>query len=378
MKMSDTDKQVVFPESQSGPDNAPIVLEQAKRTGIIQPVHEADKEVSSSWQTQSREENAPIPVESEKEEPVIVSKGDASPSKSGPPPYDSLERGISVRTSRNLASSIEPDLRIERQPTRPEDRSAVGHLLSWIPAKTTNIAVDKTPSLNKPVVIPQLDVPPPGESVPFRRCYSDVLAAHDVSMQEFTAFLDGLAVTQAPNSALQGLKMFGAGISMVPLPLIPMTGRGISALANTGSGHSSARARLYLSEAVKQYFAPRGLRISIVKDDELATRVIRLPPGAARLAPLTQETLTDSVCTRRLNALGPYIAPLRYDVPASEGDVKAVDKLARKHLNYRFNQEAKDLARSREEQFRGRGFEGAMEEEKKCARLKWLIIEDFR
>ncbi|KAK3673784.1 hypothetical protein LTR78_006338 [Recurvomyces mirabilis] len=376
----DTDKQVVSLETLSGVENPPIVLEQGRRTGLIQPTHEADKEVVSSWQTLSREENAPIPVEMEKQDDIKsgVNAMDApSPTSSLPPPYEARDRSLSTSSSNDLASPLEPDSTTARPMPRPEDRSAVGHLLRWVP-RSSRIPLEKMPRLDRPVIIPQLDVPPVGESVPFQRCYSDVLAAHDIPMTEFLSFLDGLSIAQALNAAAQGLKMLGAGISFVPIPLIPLAGRGISALSGTGSGKSSTRARLYISEAVSQYFAPRGLRLSMVKDDDLGTRVIRLPPGKPSLAPLTEQTLTDSICTRRLNALEPYVAPLGYDVPASGDDVKSVDKLARKHLYYRIGREAKDLARSREEQFRGRGFEGAVEEEKKCSRLRWLVIEEFR
>lgn len=377
----DTDKQVVVQEAQSGAENAPMVLEEGKRAGVIQPEREADKEVVSSWQSLSGAENAPIPVESEYEDrgSTAASTPDTasprSPSQKAPPPaYDTLERENSTGSSR---LSIEPDGAVDTLPPRPEDRSAVGQLLAWIPS-SQRTPLEKMPRLEKPVVIPQLDVPPIGESVPFQRCYSDVLAAHDVTMQEFTAFIDGLSVAQAPNSALQGLKMVGAGIGFVPIPLIGAAGRGITALAGSGSGKSSGRARLYLTRAMKEYFAPRGLRLNIVKDDDIGTRFLRIPTSAPRLAPLTQETLTDSICTRRLNVIAPYVAELRYDVPERDAEVKTVDRLAKKHLAHKLSQNAKEVARLREEQFKGRGFEGAMEEEKKCARLRWLVIEELK
>jgi len=198
-------------------------------------------------------------------------------------------------------------------------------------------------------------------------------------MRDFTAFLDGLAIAQAPGPTLQGLKVFGAGVSMLPLPLLPLAGRGISALATAGSGHSGSRARLYLTRATRQYFAPRRLRVHIVSDDDLGPLWLRMPSGAPRLAPLAAHGLMDSICTRRLRALEAYTAPLRFDVPALDYDAKAVDKLARKHLSHRIGRGIKDLAKSREEQRAGgaKGLEAEMEEVKKCARLKWIVVESF-
>ncbi|KAK3074732.1 hypothetical protein LTR53_002607 [Teratosphaeriaceae sp. CCFEE 6253] len=364
----DTDKQVVTQEVQSGPENAPMVVEQGRRAGVISPVREADKEVVSSWQTLSREESAPIPVDSECDTD-IKAQGKASPgsptatspsSRDPPPAYEALHRETGAGS--NFNTPITPDETSESTLSRPEDRTVT-------PAKHSRMAL--------PVVVPQLDVPPLGESVPFQRCYSDALASHDVSMRDFVAFLDGLTVAQAPTSAFQGLKMVGAGISMVPLPLIPLAGRGISALASSGSGKSSGRAKLHLSRAAREFFAPRGLRVSLVKDDDLSTQVLRLPAEVPRLGPLSKETLTDTICTRRLNAIARYAAPLRFDVPEQDSNVKKVDKLAWKHLQHKMDQNAKELAKLREGQWHGRGFEGAVEEEKRCSRLRWLVVQEL-
>ena len=198
-------------------------------------------------------------------------------------------------------------------------------------------------------------------------------------MHEFVAFLDSLAIAQAPGSALQGLRMVGAGISMVPLPFIPLAGRGISALATVSSGHSGSRARLYLARAMKEYFAVRRIRLHIVKDDDLGPQWLRMPSNAPSLAPLTADGLTDSICTRRLKALDAYASPLRFDVPARSNEVKAVDKLATKHLSNQFSKNGKELAKLREQQKQGgaKGLEAEMEERKKCSRLKWIVLEAF-
>ncbi|EMC91375.1 hypothetical protein BAUCODRAFT_326011 [Baudoinia panamericana UAMH 10762] len=244
---------------------------------------------------------------------------------------------------------------------------------------TIRIRQEKVLRLERPVVVPQLDVPPIAESVPFQRCYADVLAGYNVPMTEFVSFLDGLAIAQAPNSALQGLKVVGGGLTKLPLPLLGKgLGHGINALAGSGAGFDSARARLYLTKANKEYFAPRNLRLSIVKDEELHTRVLGLAPGTPRLAPLMKETLTISVCDRRFAAIKPHVADLRYNVPSESRDIKTVDVLAKKHLASRMSRSSKDLAKMREDQWRGRGFEGAMEEVKMASRLRWLVIEDMR
>lgn len=169
-------------------------------------------------------------------------------------------------------------------------------------------------------------------------------------MREFTSFLDGLALAQAPNGALQGLKMFGAGVAAIPLPFIPLAGKGISALATSGSGHSGSRARLYLERAKKEYFEPRGLRLSIIKDIELNPR-LQIPAHAHRLAPLTNSTLTENLSKRRFEGLAPYVAPLRFDLPEQDKQIAGVHKMARKHLEGKFKDQSRRLNKMREQQW---------------------------
>jgi hypothetical protein len=338
----DSEKQVV-----SGPsdDMSPIP---------VASEYEAGKEVTSSWQTQSREENAPIPVEFN-DQPSGSLMNDI---KGQPPAYDSVARQRSQSDSDGLLTtptSIEPDT--SALAPRAEDRSAVGQLLSWIPT-SLRLSQTQISPLMLPIAIPQIDIPPSGESVPFTRCYTDALSAHDVPMAEFLSFLDGLALAQAPNAALQGLKMFGVGVGYMPLPIIAPAGRGLAKLAGSGSGDSGSRARLYIERAKKEYFAPRNLSLTIVKDTDLNSR-LGIPSHASRLAPLTKNTLVDTCVLRRIGALAPYTAPLRFDVPEPEARLEGVQKMARKHLESQFKAKGKKVSRLRERQWDGVASAGA-------------------
>lgn len=378
-----------------GAENAPMVVEHERPVTKPVPQREADKEVISSWQTQSGEENAPIAMQHHESSMSNSTSLDrhANDAKGVPPAYDDINdpRNNALTSPRSLqpdadqlspsSSTLEPDGGTSPLTTRPEDRSAVGQLLSWIPSSPRALSSEKKARLTKPVVIPQLDVPPVGESVPFQRCYSDALAAHDVSVREFVAFLDGLAMAQAPNSALKGLNAFGVMASHIPIPLIPLAGKGISALATSTSGHSGGRARLYLARANKEYFAPRGLHLNIVRDEDIST-ALDMPRGTPILPTLTRENMYESVCERRFAGLGSYTSPLRYKVPPPDKNADAVEKMVKKHLDYKMRKKAKGVAELREQQWeaqaygKGKATEAALEEEKMCRRLKWLVIEE--
>ncbi|KAK5174903.1 uncharacterized protein LTR77_000039 [Saxophila tyrrhenica] len=349
----DSEKQVLSSEGCTGPGNAPMVVPEVQSLNspipVDEPEREAGKEVTSSWQILSKEESSPISMAYHESRPQ-QSSGFVNDVKGPPPSYESLN-GQSRSGSDGLAtpSPLEPDDATSKLPPKQEDRTTVGQLLSWIPP-APRIPPSQMPPLVQPIVIPQLDVPPQGESVPFTRCYSEALASHDVSMRNFLSFLDGLALAQAPNSALQGLKLFGVGVNSIPLPIIPLAGRGISALATSGSGHSSSRARLYLERAKKEFFAPRGLNMTIVKDGDLSAR-LQIPTHVSRLAPLTKNSLTETCCQRRTNGLAPYVAPLRFNVPEPDKQLQGVHKMARKHLESKFKAQAKHISRLRERQW---------------------------
>lgn len=348
---NDADLPMVVSKEEMGSDaNSPMVVsKEFPMQSQVTPTREAGKEVTSSWQMKSQEESAPIPVH-DYQGPAY--QGELlNDFKGEPPSYDSLNQQPSAGKDvlATTPTTIQPDDSGVNLPPRPEDRSTVGRLLAWMPPPPSKTA-SQMPPLLQPVIIPQLDLPPRGESVPFDRCYSDFLASHGVPMREFTSFLDGLALAQSPNSGLQGLKMFGAGVSAIPLPLIPLAGKGISALATSGSGHSGSRARLYLERAKKEYFEPRGLRLSMIKDPDLSPR-LQIPTHTYRLAPLTRSTVTENIVQRRLEGLAPYVAPLRYDVPEQDKQVQGVHKLARKHLESKFKDQSRTVNMLREQQW---------------------------
>lgn len=351
---NDSDKQVASSEGLSGADNAPSPIEDLP--------------------SGSRHENAPISMaHHESYESSQHGHGFVDDVKGPPPAYDSISsagahHSGSVSPPLSSPQMLEPDSQGDIPTPRPEDRSAVAHLLSWIKPAPQAPSLG-WPRLAQPVVIPQLGVPPTGESVPFQRCYSDALACRGVSMAEFTRFLDGLELAQSPSSTLQGLRMFGAGVTHVPIPVLGLlAGRGISALASSGSGHSGSRAKLYLQEARERFFEPRGLRLHIVKDNDLNARV-QVPTHAPRLALLTQSTLPSTSCQRRVEAIAPYVAPLRYDVPDPDKQMQGVQKLARKHLNARFKEKGRRIEALRTIEWAGHAVIAGSWEERYASKL---------
>lgn len=350
-RSQDSDKHVLGKEQRSDSSFGLIPVDsETPAQPPAEPVREANKEVLSSWQSKSQDESGPISMAYH--ESSQTPQGTLMDDIKGPPPaYDSLSARQARSASDDLltpASTLEPDGGSNSIP-KPEDKTAVGQFLSWIPPPP-QIPPAQMPPLVQPVIIPQLDIPPEGESVPFARCYSDVLASHGVSIRDFTAFLDGLALAQAPNATLQGLKMFGVGVSSVPIPFIPLAGKGIKALASTGSGHSGSRSRLYFERARKEYFEPRGLSLTVLRDKDLNER-LQIPSHAYRLAPLTKTTLGISLRERRMAGLAPYTAPLRFDVPEQDKQIKGVHKLARKHLDSKIQGDARRLSKLREKQW---------------------------
>ena len=144
---------------------------------------------------------------------------------------------------------------------------------------------------------------------------------------------------------------------------------GTSAIA-AGGQFAVARVRItkYLERVNKEYFVPRGLLARIAKQNSLSP-IIGQPLNAPLLAPIPAEAVDamsfPSLRDRRMQALGGYVAPIRYEgtgsTPSDEKNVldklsakmtarkarKAEEKMAEEHIKHREDElkEQQDLAK---------------------------------
>lgn len=125
------------------------------------------------------------------------------------------------------------------------------------------------------IAIPAVGAP---SNSPFLRAYAPILKDYQLPQESFLSFLDQLNTAVSTSPPLQVLDVVGGILNAVPI-LFPINwiGSTISEIANAGSlGVSKSRADSNVRRANKDIFAPRGLRVEIVKLDALA-HIAKIP-----------------------------------------------------------------------------------------------------
>lgn len=144
----------------------------------------------------------------------------------------------------------------------------------------------------RPVVIPRVAIHGLlSTPLPFLRAYSPDLQVHDVPVEEFIAFIDNLAVVETVPAPLRALNIAGTAIGFVwviesPLLARPPTkwsrpwhwaliaGLTINGVAVAGSKViTHTRTKRYMEIVNQEYFGPRGLKVSLCNDKELAALI---------------------------------------------------------------------------------------------------------
>lgn len=174
-------------------------------------------------------------------------------------------------------------------------------------------------SLPRPIAIPATSA---NLGSPFLRAFAPVLEEkYQMPREVFLRFLDDLNRAAVASPPVLVLGLAGDIVSMVPLATAQIVGNSVSAAATlTKVGMSKGRTELCIRKANRELFAPRGLRVDLVKLDVIA-RVAGIPilndKGKIEkheflLRPLdsTEEQQSISAQERRLQALEPWIAPL--------------------------------------------------------------------
>ncbi|ETN43762.1 uncharacterized protein HMPREF1541_11086 [Cyphellophora europaea CBS 101466] len=253
-----------------------------------------------------------------------------------------------------------------------EDAQEVLESLQWIPSTPYQPFRSPLPRL---VAVPQIQ---PNSLIsgpmPFLRAYAPALAPYDITPETFTAFIDGLAVAQAPAPPMQAVQLVGIGLGFVPYHWAQLASAGVGLAADAGTAAVSAtRTKLYLEETNARLFQPRGLKVRIVGEEELQ-QLLHLPTRAPLLAPIDTDTDCLTLADRRLAALRQYLSPLTLDVPPPVASKNVIDRLSGKQVQMRLRknrkraEEASVKAQAKEEK-RDKGAKKD-EEDEECERKR--------
>lgn len=189
--------------------------------------------------------------------------------------------------------------------------------------------------------------------LPFIRAYSPELAPLGVEEKDFLAFIDNLALVQAGPVAFQAVNAVGAGMSSVPHHWAVAIGTGIQVVIGAGTAAIIiARTKKYLASANEEYFNPRGLKVSLKKDPEVAA-LLGVSPDQKPLAPITMDsnelfTLRD----RRMHVFSPYIASLTTDVAPPAKQRNFLDRISAKQISWTMKRKERRLNRQHKKALR--------------------------
>ncbi|KAF1995230.1 hypothetical protein P154DRAFT_526513 [Amniculicola lignicola CBS 123094] len=171
-------------------------------------------------------------------------------------------------------------------------------------------------NLLQPIAIPATST---NLGSPFLRAYPPALEAYNIPVPTFLQFLDELNRAIVVSPPLQVLGLAGELVGIVPLATAQIVGTSISAAAQLGAyGVSKGRSEMFIKEANETLFAPRGLRVDIVKFEVVAKEADmpildtrrRIIKDTVLLPPVSGVDVEVSAQQRRLVALAPWTSPL--------------------------------------------------------------------
>jgi hypothetical protein len=268
-----------------------------------------------------------------------------------------------------------------------QDVEELSASLRWLPSPPP---YQVSPHLSRAVVIPQIE---PSTllsgPMPFLRAWSPILQDHAITPQDFLAFIDGLAVAQAPSPPLQAVQIVSTGLGFVPWHWAQLASGGIGLAAGASTAAISAtRRKTYLQTTNAQFFGPRALHVSVMSDEEMQ-RATRLPIDIARLAPSDPHRGCVSITDRRMAAIAPYVAPLMVgcDLPDQARPANAIDRLSARQISAKIRRNRDKAEKKARKQLevqsggngdRDRDRDGRRDEEdmfKRAGKLKYIVIQ---
>jgi len=154
---------------------------------------------------------------------------------------------------------------------------------------------------------------------PFLRAYPLELQAFDFPPSTFLQFLDELNRVVVVSPPVRVLGLAGSIVGLVPEPTAQIVGASLEASSHLAAyGMSKGRSEMFLKDANEELFAPRGLRVDIVKLQVVA-KIAGMPildqegkidKNTRILQPLEDNQPELSAQQRRLIALAPWTSPL--------------------------------------------------------------------
>ncbi|KAM0233988.1 hypothetical protein ACHAPO_006865 [Fusarium lateritium] len=181
----------------------------------------------------------------------------------------------------------------------------------------SHISQQTRPS-SRPIVLPSSSIGGGLEATPpFIRAYPPVLGSYGISSSEFMAIVDALNVALAEPAPLKAIQIAGDGLGFVPDPVCQGVSLGLGLAAGTATAATAyIRPKRVLERVNRDIFSPKGLKMEILKDEEIMRH---LKTTARSLEPL-----------QRLQEISHCVEALSFDVEPPVKCSNVLDRVSAK------------------------------------------------
>ncbi|KAF5660939.1 hypothetical protein FDENT_13612 [Fusarium denticulatum] len=189
-----------------------------------------------------------------------------------------------------------------------------------------------TLSPSRPILIPSTSITGSLEvTPPYHRAYPPILDSYGISSKEFMAIIDALNIALAEPAPFKAMDVAGDGLGFVPNEIAQGVSLGLGLAAGTGTAATAYfRERKVLERVNRDIFAPKGLVMKTIKDEEVMQR---LNATAKSLDPLQRLQEISSHVEALCFEVGP---PVRHSnmldrISAKQAAIKQAGKEKKKH-----------------------------------------------
>ncbi|KAI1016486.1 hypothetical protein LB503_010415 [Fusarium chuoi] len=182
-----------------------------------------------------------------------------------------------------------------------------------------------SPPMERPMLSPSRPILIPSTSItgslevtpPYHRAYPPILGSYGISSKEFMVIIDALNIALAEPAPFKAMEVAGDGLGFVPNEIAQGVSLGLGLAAGTGTAATAYfRERKVFERVNRDIFAPKGLVMKTMKDEEVMQR---LNTTAKSLDPL-----------QRLQEISSHVEVLSFDVEPPVRHSNMLDRISAK------------------------------------------------
>ncbi|KAI0838311.1 hypothetical protein F5Y06DRAFT_287395 [Hypoxylon sp. FL0890] len=218
------------------------------------------------------------------------------------------------------------------------------------------------PPLPKPVLIPRVS---PGAQIPFTRAWAPELADHEITREDFVAFIDNLNIVIRPHLAIHVVRLAALAVGFVPYDGADGIAGALEAVAELATiVMAYTRCKKYFRLMNEIYFHPRKLHAKVVSSKRC------------------KDSLDLSFQERCLKYLSQWICELSFeDIPPPSQQTNLLARMAAWEVRHKIAKADKKAKRSRERAWKrhlkGKQLKESRLDRRRVKPLDWILVQNL-